>query len=281
MKFPFFPGTCILFLFCLLCATVAGLITGFFNLIGFPLNDTSVQILTQIATFLVPALLYARIAYDDKWKSLHIKKAEKPWDYALFVFVLIGAIPLISYLQGLNAAMSFPASLAALEQMMREMEQQAQALVVEQISGTRVLDLMLALLTTAVLPAICEEFLFRGVILTNLLKRTSRMHLSVWLSAIFFSFVHFQFFGFLPRVILGAVLGYAFVYSKTLWIPIILHFLNNATAVITYFIYQKGWTSEDPLSPDAETATLWMAVVSFVVISLIWYRYNKAHSNFA
>jgi membrane protease YdiL (CAAX protease family) len=114
------------------------------------------------------------------------------------------------------------------------------------------------------------------------MKRTSKIHLSVWLSAMLFSFIHFQFFVFLPRLALGLILGYAFVLSKSLWIPVLLHFFNYASAVIMYYFYQKNWISEDPLASDTETATIWMAVLSLVAsISLLWFifRRNTAHSN--
>jgi hypothetical protein len=117
-----------------------------------------------------------------------------------------------------------------------------------------------------------------------MIKRTSKIHLSVWLSAIFFSAIHLDFFGFFPRIMLGAVLGYAFVFSKSLWIPIVLHFLNNATIVVAYYFYQKEWISTDPLTSDT-LVPLWAVALSLIAsVALLWFiinRYNNVRSNSA
>jgi hypothetical protein len=67
-------------------------------------------------------------------------------------------------------------------------------------------------------------------------------HLAVWVTSLIFSLVHFQFYGFLPRLFLGALLGYLFLYTGNLWIPILFHFINNATVlVMNYFWRDAGW----------------------------------------
>ena len=103
---------------------------------------------------------------------------------------------------------------------------------------------MVNILIIAVIPALGEELLFRGVIQQLFLKWNGKVHLSIWLTAFIFSAVHMQFLGFFPRLILGAVLGYMLVWSGSLWLPIIAHFTNNAFAVVvTYFI---GVNKVDP-----------------------------------
>ena len=99
----------------------------------------------------------------------------------------------------------------------------------------------------AIIPAVGEELLFRGVIQKLFLKWNGKVHLSVWLTAFVFSAVHMQFLGFFPRLILGAVLGYMLVWSGSLWLPIVAHFTNNAFAVLlTYFI------GMDKINPSVE-----------------------------
>ncbi|MCL2683290.1 MAG: CPBP family intramembrane metalloprotease [Bacteroidales bacterium] len=275
MRIHFVAGTAILLLFWLVSAL-------FFGFIGSFGNEYTASIITQIGIWLIPGLAFAYFFYDNFWDDLKIKNVGKCSDYGLFILLYAISFPFLAYLIKINEAMTFPESMAALEQMFREMEDKAKELTLRMLSGTSFMDLMSALLVMAVIPAICEEVFFRGVVLNNLMKRTSKLHLSVWLSAIFFSFVHFQFFGFLPRVVLGAFLGYAFVLSKSLWLPIVLHFLNNAIAVIAYYSYQKEWISEDPQTWETETATLWMAVLSLAAsVGLLWFifRRNKARSN--
>jgi membrane protease YdiL (CAAX protease family) len=262
-------------LFCILSAVL-------FGWIGTLFNEYVDQFLGQIIVWLIPGLLYAYCFYDNFWNDLKVKNTGKRLDYGWFILLLLISIPLIGYIHKINETITFPESMAALEQWFREFEEKAKEITIRMLSGTSRTDLMLALLNMAVVPAICEEVFFRGVVLNNLMKRTSKIHLSVWLSAILFSFIHFQFFGFLPRVMLGAVLGYAFVLSKSLWVPIFLHFLNNGAIVIAYYFYQKKWISENPLETDTQTATLWMAALSLVVsIGLLWFifRRNNARSN--
>ncbi|MDR0438293.1 MAG: CPBP family intramembrane metalloprotease [Bacteroidales bacterium] len=275
MRIPFIAGTVLLTLFWFVSAA-------FFGFIGSFANEYVASIIIQIGIWLIPGLVYAYFFYDNSLNDLNVKNFGKRSDYGLFILLYIVSFPFLAYLIKINEAMIFPESMATLEQMFREMEDKAKEITLRMLSGTSLMDLMSALFAMAVLPAICEEVFFRGVVLNNLMKRTSRLHLSVWLSAILFSFVHFQFFGFLPRVVLGAFLGYAFVLSKSLWLPIVLHFLNNAMAIIAYYFYQKQWISEDPQAWETETITLWMAVLSLTAsVCSLWFifRRNKVRSN--
>jgi hypothetical protein len=127
------------------------------------------------------------------------------------------------------------------------------------------------LFVVAVLPALGEELLFRGALQGTLLKHTKNIHLSIWVSAALFSAIHMQFFGFFPRMILGAMFGYLVVWGGSLWYSIWAHFINNAAMVLLmYFIYKEKL--------DADLETLggndgdWMYVVASVLIGglLLW-----------
>jgi hypothetical protein len=95
-------------------------------------------------------------------------------------------------------------------------------------------DLMMNLLMIAILPAIGEEFLFRGVIQRLFTEWTRNNHIGIFLAAFLFSFIHFQFYGFLPRFMLGLFFGYLLFWSGSLWVPVTGHFINNALAVLYY-----------------------------------------------
>lgn len=283
MKHSFLFGTSALFLFCLFSAGCVGLAIGSIEDF-YPVPEYLKNILNQVGMFLVPSLLFARSFYD-RGDTLHIRNSGKIKDYALFALLLLGTVPLVSYIQMLNEAITFPESMLAIESFFREFEQQAQESLLRLVSGTSPQNLFFAMLSVAVFPAICEECFFRGIVLNNLLKRTQKIHLSIWISALFFSFMHFQFFGFFPRVIMGGILGYAFLLSKSLWIPIVLHFLNNGTVVVTYFLYNKHWISTNPKSLESHPFPIWTAlaslIIGFLLLRIIFYRDNKAHSNSA
>ncbi|MDR2907382.1 MAG: CPBP family intramembrane metalloprotease [Bacteroidales bacterium] len=282
MKLPFATGTILLFLLVIFSTVFFGMIIALVELIT-PLGEHTKLFISQIGTWLIPTLLFARYAYERMWDDLKLKNFGKWSDYGWFILLAVIYYPFAVYMQKINEAMTFPESMAGIEQFLRNMEQQAEAVMMRMVSGTSPTDLALALLNMAILPAICEELFFRGVVLNNLMKRTSRIHSSVWLSAILFSFIHFQFYGFLPRLIMGAVLGYAFVLSKSLWVPILLHFLKNATVTGTDYLDNTNRISQDPHTMDTKTATLWMAVLSLIAsITILWCATscrNKRHSS--
>lgn len=98
-----------------------------------------------------------------------------------------------------------------------------------------------AFIVIALIPAFCEEFVFRGVLQTKFWQLFKNPHIAIWLSAFIFSAIHFQFFGFLPRVVLGALFGYLFYFSGNLWLAIIAHLFNNTlTLIMVYGLQLSG-----------------------------------------
>jgi membrane protease YdiL (CAAX protease family) len=124
------------------------------------------------------------------------------------------------------------------------MEDSANDLTLQIMQGNSVWILLVVM---ALLPAIGEEFLFRGGLQKGIQNKTGNAHLAVWVTAFVFSFIHFQFYGFIPRFVLGIALGYFYVYGKSLWIPIWAHFVNNSTAVLSYKLMYQA-TNETNLS---------------------------------
>ena len=157
-------------------------------------------------------------------------------------FFAVAALPLISMLAEWNKGMELPSFLASVEEIMRQMEESALAMT-EKFLNTSSFGMMIVnLLVMALLPAVCEEMMFRGW-LQRVLSNRLNYHVAIWVSAFIFSAIHFQFYGFVPRMIIGAALGYLYCYTGSLWASIIAHFTNNAAAVITAFLVYNGYTS--------------------------------------
>jgi membrane protease YdiL (CAAX protease family) len=97
----------------------------------------------------------------------------------------------------------------------------------------------------AVLPAIGEEFMFRGLLQRLLKEWLGNIHVAIFASAFLFSAMHMQFFGFFPRMFLGVMFGYLFYWSGSLWVPISAHFINNGSAVIFSYLGQHGILNGD------------------------------------
>lgn len=157
-------------------------------------------------------------------------------------FFAVAALPLISMLAEWNKGMELPSFLASVEEIMRQMEESALAMT-EKFLNTSSFGMMIVnLFVMALLPAVCEEMMFRGW-LQRVLSDRLNYHVAIWVSAFIFSAIHFQFYGFVPRMIIGVALGYLYCYTGSLWAPIIAHFTNNAAAVITAFLAYNGYTS--------------------------------------
>ena len=159
-------------------------------------------------------------------------------------FFAVAALPLIAMLAEWNKGMEFPSFLASVEEMMRQMEESAKVLTERFLNTSSVGMMFTNLFVMAFLPAMCEEMLFRGWLQRVLVARVN-YHVAIWVVAFVFSAIHFQFYGFVPRMLIGAALGYLYCYTGSLWAPIIAHFTNNAMAVITAFLSYNGYTSID------------------------------------
>jgi hypothetical protein len=135
-------------------------------------------------------------------------------------------------------------------------------------------EFVLAFVVIAILPAIGEEFVFRGMVQPQLFKATRNIHIAIWTSAILFSAFHLQFFGFVPRMLLGALFGYLYYWSENLWMPMFAHFVNNGFSVIMLYLNQKGVVDVDVESTDVVAP--WPAILVFALISggLLFYFKN-------
>jgi len=138
---------------------------------------------------------------------------------------------------------------------------------------------MLTIFVIAVIPGVGEELLFRGF-LQNILRRIFKNdHVAIWIAAILFSAIHFQFYGFIPRMLLGALFGYLYLWSGNLLIPIIAHFINNSVSLIALYIYQKGLTDIDVESTEALPTMYILIFSALFVVTLVYFKNNLAKIN--
>jgi len=132
------------------------------------------------------------------------------------------------------------------------------------------------LVAVAVLPAICEEWLFRGTLQPIFAKWSGNIHIGVWISAILFSAIHFQFFGFIPRMLLGAGFGYMVVASGSLWPAVLGHFVNNGVAIIAAWWLGAEWIAEgmNPAETVWGTAEIVSAIIgaTAIIVTVAWLK---------
>jgi membrane protease YdiL (CAAX protease family) len=197
--------------------------------------------------------------------------------------VVFTILPFINYMGELNEQMNLPQMLDGLEHWMKEKEEQALLLTEAFLTTDTVGGLFVNLLVVAVIPALGEELLFRGVMVRLFKDLTGNTHLAVLFSSFLFAAVHLQFFGFLPRFFLGLVLGYAFVITRNLWIPIVIHFVNNAASVIVFYLHHNGHINipmEDFGSAPSTVFIVGSLLISIWLMVIVYRRENNSMRSF-
>ncbi|MDL2296561.1 CPBP family intramembrane metalloprotease [Bacteroidales bacterium OttesenSCG-928-C03] len=198
------------------------------------------QGLSSIFMFLMPAVLFAYLKTGEFFGlpgADTLPTGKTTVEVSLLALVLVPVVVILAYF---NEKMILPEFMGGIEQWMRRMEDDSAAILEFMTSVGSLPVLLVNLVIMAVLPAICEEFVFRGTLQPIFGEWFKNKHVAIWLTAFIFSAIHLQFYGFIPRFLLGAYLGYLLIWSGSLWLPVIAHFLHNALMVIIDFITRKA-----------------------------------------
>ncbi len=199
------------------------------------------QFFNQLGVFFIPSIFLLWLVTDRP--GVYLGTRNKPKGLTLFLaFLMIySVLPFINYLTEINKSFVFPDGLHALESWLYRSEQSADKLTKVFLSVSTPAGLMLNLFVVALIPALGEELLFRGVMQRILIEWTKNRHAGIIITAVLFSALHMQFYGFLPRFALGLMLGYLFLFSRNLWVPVFAHFINNASSVIIFYLHYNGF----------------------------------------
>ncbi|GAA4347635.1 hypothetical protein GCM10023185_02840 [Hymenobacter saemangeumensis] len=223
------------------------------------------------AALALPLLLGYR--WGEYFNPRRLKQA---WWLLAAALLIIVILPLMSGLIAWNANVEFPAFLHDFEVWARAKEAQAQELTRYLTRFSTAGRLLVGLLVVAVVPAVAEELVFRGVIQKNLVRWFSSRHVGVWLAAAIFSAIHLQFLGFVPRFVLGLVLGYLYEWSGNILVPMAAHFTQNAFQLLLVYGAQHGafgWNFD----PDSNEALPWPLVLLSAVGSagLLYFLHQR------
>jgi len=233
------------------------------------------QLVSSIALFLTPAIGFAILKKDSWLGYLKLKKGVKFPPIMFAGLCILFSYPILMVLLQLNGMLEFPESLQWLENWMLEQEEGAEELTLAFLTMNNIGDLLFNIFLIGVMPAITEEFLFRGVVQQFLKEITNKPHLAILIAGILFSAMHMQFYGFLPRMFLGMVLGYLFYWSGNLWYPIIAHFLNNSVQVIFVYFGQVDASEVARDTPPMEPATYIFSLVAVVLFVVCMRSYKR------
>lgn len=208
-----------------------------------------IQTVSQFAIFIIPPVLFAFLVHRKVFDYLKLNVRFNLPQLILSVILIYVSLPFLSWIGLLNQQMVLPDFLSGLENWMMNTEETASQQISAFLNVKSFGAILFNFIMIAFIPAIGEELLFRGVLIRLFKKWSGSIHIAVIVSSIVFSALHMQFYGFFPRLALGLILGYTFVWTSSLWIPIILHFLNNATILMVYYIYK----TPDVLDSDIES----------------------------
>jgi membrane protease YdiL (CAAX protease family) len=240
------------------------------------------QFITEIATFVVPAFLFVLFVSRDKSGYLGLRQRAPLPSVLIGIIIMLIALPLINWLSDLNMRMQLPASLAGVERWMMESETARSRMTDAFLLSPSVSSFVVNIFLIALIPALGEELIFRGLLQRLFREWTHNIHFAIFLSAFLFSAMHMQFYGFLPRFLMGALFGYLFYWSGSLWVPVLAHFVNNMAAVTVAFLstgplkgvdYNTFGSTENPLIIGLSTL--------LVVLSLfiVWRKRNPMSDN--
>lgn len=232
------------------------------------------QAVNQTGMFIAPVFIFAWLYDRMPLEYLQMKQGVNLRLLAFSLLAILTFIPALNYLVILNEGMKLPGILHGLEQWMQQSEDQTNELTEAFLNVNSLGGLFGNLLIIALLAALGEELLFRGVLVQLILNKSKSIHLAVWISAILFSALHMQFYGFLPRMILGVLFGYIFVWTSNLWIPIILHFVFNGISVVVAFLYVRNAIETD-MESFGQTSNGWIIGISLLVTIVLLIPVSK------
>jgi len=239
------------------------------------------QLTQSIGMFVIPPFIIGWLYSDNYQRYLALDGDIKANHLGMAILALLVVTPAISVIGYFNQGMSLPEWASGIESWMRTMEDQAEVTIKKFIDTQSASGLAFNLFMIAVIPALGEELLFRGVIQRIFTQMTKNYHWGIWISAFLFSALHMQFFGFIPRLLLGGLFGYFLVFSGSIWVPIIAHFINNAVGVLALYAARDGKSSlEDVVDPDFSSGIgLYWPIALVSLSATIWLVYQAGVPN--
>lgn len=230
-----------------------------------------IQFLNQAVTWGLPAWLLARWLGSPR-QILSLNRPRPAWLPFLAAGIMVVSIPVVQWVYLPDSVLELPEQFSDLEEMLKSQEELGQNTLMELFSQGGMLSLLANLVVFALMPAICEELFFRGYMLGHA-RSTWNVHVSIWVVAAIFSFIHFQIPGFFARFLLGGFLGYFVVYGGSLFSSIAAHFTFNGIAILAQAL-------SDPETPvpsgEAARPAWYLALASAFLAAFLIQRYRQS-----
>lgn len=240
------------------------------------------QVLGVLVLFVLPSLLFSIFWTKSKIHYLGITTKPALGTLLISAVGMLLAMPLINWLAELNQQMHLPEAFSGIEAWMKNTEAKATELTEVFTKGTSLTKLVANLFVVAFVAAVSEEIFFRGIVQKVLIECFKNKHVGVWIGAVLFSAFHMQFYGFIPRMLMGAYLGYLFLWSGSLWPGMLAHFLNNGLAVYVIWLINKGIVPAEVDKIGIQPDELTFVASSFIMVMIslfLVYRMEQKRKN--
>jgi membrane protease YdiL (CAAX protease family) len=232
------------------------------------------QIIQSITIFVLPSFFAAYLFSKKPTKLLGFDNP-KIILFLLACIMFIICQPMISILANVNNDLIFPEFLKSFEDKIRIMENENNNLVFRLLDTCQPSAVIINIFMIVIIPAFGEEIFFRGTLQPLFHKMFKNKHFAVWITAFIFAAIHLQFFTFLPRFVLGALLGYLFLYGKNIWYSIAGHLINNLISFIVFYYYRHFQPEINPMNPNSDDFSWFIITGSIVLVATLFYCFYR------
>lgn len=275
-------GTRLLLLFCLMGM---GLIAGsVLSILIVNHGLLSLLVVQDVFAFIVPGLAAMAILYRRPLDVMGLKRAPGWLSLLIILLFYVISLPAMNWIVSVNESMTLPSWMSGIEAWMRSTEDAAAQATKKILDINSVGQLIATTLVVGFMAGLSEEILFRGAMQRTMQDSRMGTHAVLWIVAFIFSAFHMQFYGFVPRMVLGLWLGYLLLWTRSLWVPIIAHTLNNSTVVIFSYLSNTGIVNEgygENIGIPADGNMPWLAIVSFIasIALALWAHRHYTHQD--
>lgn len=232
----------------------------------------------NILAFILPSILTWKICFRNIGSGgIGMKVTPSALMICAAVTVYAVGIPALNQVVYWNQEIHLPESLSSMEEWFRAMELAAEEQTSSMLAGTQLSHLLVNIGVIGILTGIGEEFFFRGALQKMLIRCEINPHTSIWTSAVIFSLLHFQFYGFVPRILLGAWFGYLYWWSGSIWVSSFAHALNNTLVILSAWLIKKGTIGSefDMLGVSTGNSFPWPATISAIAVAALLYLLHR------
>lgn len=264
-----------------ICMLVTGVIMAVVTHAGLTVKSLRIATIVQdLLMFVTPAIVCAVVFSAVPARYLGVERVPSALTVLAAIGVMVCSVPLMNCIIAWNESLHLPASLASVEEWMKSAEESARVTIELLMGGGTVGSLVMSVLIVGVLAGFSEELYFRGGVQRLLVTRPMSPHAAIWIAAIVFSAIHLQFYGFFPRLLLGAFFGYMLYWSGSLWLPVVCHIFNNSVICIaTWRATRAGLPATDNIvdtlgsNPTADWPWLLAGTLGCIaLLLLLWKR---------